>query len=213
MDELLEAIEKVMLGPERKSRLLSEEEKKITAYHEGGHALVAQMMSEADPVHKISIISRGHAAGYTLKLPDKERSLKTKASFLAELAVAMGGYVAEKLTSGPENITTGASNDLQVATKLARSMVTRYGMSDLLGPRTFGHREEMVFLGKELTERRDYSEKAAETIDAEVTRLMKEAESTAETILKKNQNKLEEIKDILLKKEIIEKEEFDSLFK
>jgi cell division protease FtsH len=164
-DELFEAIEKVMLGPERRSRMLDEEEKKTTAYHEAGHALVAHETPGADPVHKISIISRGHAAGYTLKLPEKEKHLKSKKEFLAELAMALGGYVAEREVFGEENLTTGASNDLKVATQIAKTIVTQYGMSDKLGPRTYGQREEMVFLGRDITEHRDYSEKAAEAID------------------------------------------------
>jgi cell division protease FtsH len=211
-DELLEAIEKVMLGPERKSRMLDEDEKKLTAYHEAGHALVAHETPGADPVHKISIISRGHAAGYTLKLPDKEKHLKSKKEFLAELAVALGGYVAEREIFGEENLTTGASNDLKVATSLAKTIITQYGMSDKLGPRTYGQREEMVFLGRDLNEHRDYSEKAAESIDEEITRLMKEAQKQAEVILDSQKPALEKIVAELLKKETIEKEEFEKLF-
>jgi len=212
MDELMEAIEKVMLGPERKSRMLSFEEKKLTAYHEAGHALVAHESPHADPVHKISIISRGHAAGYTLKLPAKEKYLKSKAEYLAELAVALGGYATEKLIFGEDELTTGASSDLRIATGLARAMITQYGMSDKLGPRTYGHKEEMVFLGRDITEQKDYSEKAAEAIDEEVTRLMKEAEKKAHAIVLKNKEMLDTIAEILLKKETIEKEEFEKLF-
>jgi len=212
MEELTDSIEKVMLGPERRSRVISDDEKKITAYHEAGHALVAHEMPNSDPVHKISIVSRGHAAGYTLKLPSHDKYFKNRAEFLAELAVSLGGYAAEKLIFGDENLTTGASNDLRVSTRLARTMVTQYGMSDKLGPRTYGHREEMVFLGRDITEQKDYSEKAAELIDEEVTKLMKDAEKKAQTLLQKNKAKLEEIVAILLKKEIIEKEEFEALF-
>lgn len=211
-DELYEAIEKVMLGPERKSRALSDDEKKITAYHEAGHALVAHETPGADQVHKISIISRGHAAGYTLKLPEKEKHLKSKKEFLAELAVALGGYVAEREIFGEENLTTGASNDLKVATSIARTIITQYGMSEKLGPRTYGHREEMVFLGRDITERKDYSERAAEAIDDEVTRLMKEAQKTAQSVLHNNRKMLDKIVEILLKKEVMEKEEFEGLF-
>ncbi|MBU1179365.1 ATP-dependent zinc metalloprotease FtsH [Patescibacteria group bacterium] len=213
MDELTESIEKVMLGPERKSRILSPEEKRVTAYHEAGHALVAHESPHSDSVHKISIISRGHAAGYTLKLPEKEKYLKTRGEFLAELAVAMGGYAAEKIIFGEEMLTTGASNDLKVATRLARTMVTQYGMSEKLGPRTYGQKEDVVFLGRDFAEQKDYSEKAAEMIDEEVTRLMKEAEIKAQGILTKNKSMLDKIVDVLLKKETIEKEEFESLFK
>ncbi|PIR66536.1 MAG: cell division protein FtsH [Parcubacteria group bacterium CG10_big_fil_rev_8_21_14_0_10_36_14] len=213
MDELTEAIEKVMLGPERKSRVLSKEEKEITAYHEAGHALVAHESPYSDLVHKISIISRGHAAGYTLKLPEKERYLKTRGEFLAELAVALGGYATEKMIFGESDLTTGASNDLRVATRLARTMVTQYGMSEKLGPRTYGHKEDVVFLGRDFTEQKDYSETTAQVIDEEITHLMKEAEKKAHEIISKNKEKLKEIVDILLKQEIIEKEEFESLFK
>ena len=213
MDELIDSIEKVLLGPERKSRVLSKEERKITAYHEAGHALVARKTPHSDQVHKISIISRGHAAGYTLKLPAKEKYLKTRGEFLAELAVAMGGYSAEKMIFGEENLTTGASNDLKVATRLARTMVTQYGMSEKLGPRTYGQKDDVVFLGRDIAEQKDYSEKAAEMIDEEVTRLMKEAEIKAQNILTKNKIMLDKIVNILLKKETIEKEEFESLFK
>ena len=213
MDELIESIEKVMLGPERKSRVLSKEEKKVTAYHEAGHALVAQKIARADAVHKISIISRGHAAGYTLKLPKKETYLKTQGEFLAELTVALGGRVAEIMIFGKENLTTGASNDLRVSTRLARTMITQYGMSEKLGPRTYGHKEDVVFLGRDIAEQKDYSEHAAEMIDEEITKLMKEAEKRAEKILTENKSKLEEVVKILLKKEVIEKEEFENLFK
>jgi cell division protease FtsH len=212
MEELTESVEKVMLGPERKSRVLSPEEKKLTAYHEAGHALVAHETPHADPVHKISIISRGHAAGYTLKLPEKEKHLRNRGEFLAELAVALGGYVTEKMIFGDENLTTGASNDLRVATDLARTMVTQYGMSDKLGPRTYGQREEVVFLGRDWAEQKNYSEKAAEMIDEEVTRLMKDAEKKAAAIMQKNKELMDRIVEILLKKETIEKEEFEGLF-
>ncbi len=212
MEELTESVEKVMLGPERKSRVLSPEDKKLTAYHEAGHALVAHEMPQSDLVHKISVISRGHAAGYTLKLPEKERYLRNRGEFLAELAVALGGYVTEQMIFGDENLTTGASNDLRVATDLARTMVTQYGMSEKLGPRTYGRREEMIFLGRDFNEQKNYSEKAAELIDDEVTRLMREAEKKAQAIITKNKPMLETIVELLLKKETIEKEEFEALF-
>ncbi len=212
MDELFDSIEKVMLGPERRNRLISDDEKKLTACHEAGHALVAHETPHSDPVHKISVISRGHAAGYTLKLPTHDKYFKNRAEFLAELAVALGGYAAEKIIFGDENLTTGASNDLRVATDLARTMVTQYGMSEKLGPRTYGQREEMVFLGRDFNERKNYSEKAAELIDEEVTKLMKEAEKKAQSLIIKHKEKLEEIIAVLLKKEIIEQEEFEALF-
>lgn len=211
-EELFESVEKVMLGPERKSRMLSEREKKVTAYHEGGHALVAHEVPASDPVHKVSIISRGHAGGYTLKLPTEDKRLRTKAEFLADLAVSLGGHVAEREIFGADNLTTGASNDLHQATRLAKNIVTRYGMSEALGPRTFGEREELIFLGREITEQRDYSEKVAEKIDDEISRLIREAMQTAERIIRDRRDKLDLIANTLLEKETLEKEQFEALF-
>lgn len=208
-NELIEAIEKVMLGPERKSHILSVDEKKITAYHEAGHALVAAMLKDADTVHKVSIISRGRAAGYTLKLPDRDKHLKSKKEFLAELAVALGGYSAEQLVF--DELTTGAANDLQVATKLARKLVTAFGMSERLGPVTFGESHEMIFLGRDIGEQRNYSEKVAQKIDEEVSKFLADAHKKALSILKKYRGKLEEISARLIEKETIEQEEFASL--
>ena len=210
MEELLESIEKVMLGPERKSHILTVEERKVTAYHEAGHAIVAHILPHADPVHKISIISRGRAAGYTIKLPTEDRQLKTKSAFLDELAVLLGGQVAERMAMG--DITTGPSNDLKEATHIARKLITEYGMSALLGPRTFGERGDMIFLGRDLAEHRDYSEKMAETIDKEIAQLMADAKKTAEAILKKNRTIMDAIVAALLKKETLEKEEFEAFF-
>jgi cell division protease FtsH len=208
---VLESIEKVMLGPERKSYILSEAEKKVTAYHEGGHALVAHLLPDADDVHKVSIVSRGTAAGYTLKLPDEDKRMHRKKEFLADLAVSLGGYVAETDIFGKDNLTTGASSDLRKATNLARRLVTDYGMSEILGPRTYGEKDEMIFLGKEVHHQRDYSEKVAETIDAEVSRLLTEAMATARQILTDNRAKLDKIASELLEKETIEKEAFEKL--
>src|SRR3989344_2924571 len=207
--EFIEAIEKVMLGPERKSRVLSMREKEIAAYHEGGHALVAAMLPHADPVHKISIISRGRAAGYTLKLPVEDKHLHSKNEFLADLAVAMGGYAAEELIYG--DLTTGASNDLSVATNLARKLVTVFGMSEKLGPVVFGDRHEMVFLGKEIGEQRNYSEKVAQKIDEEISNFLSDARKEASQICKKYRRKLDQISSILMKQETIEQEEFNKL--
>jgi len=212
MAELLESVEKVMLGPERKSRILSLEERRITAYHEAGHALVAHELAHADAVHKISIISRGHAAGYTLKLPTEDRHLRSKAEFIDDLAVSLGGYTAEREIFGNDQLTTGASNDLRQATRLARRIITEYGMSDVLGPRTFGEHSEMIFLGREITQQRDYSEKVAEDIDSEITKLTNAAMKTAQTIIRRERSRMEEIVRILLTKETIEQEEFESLF-
>lgn len=210
MDELTESIEKVILGPERKSRAINEKEKKIIAYHEAGHALVASNLKNADPVQKVSIISRGQAGGYTLAVPIEDKRLYSQAYFADELATLLGGYVSEKINF--DEVTTGASNDLERATHMARNLVTRYGMSNL-GPRTFGKKGELVFLGKEISEEKDYSEKTAQDIDKEVSRFMGEARETAERIIKEKKDVLEKIVKVLLEKETIEKEEFESLIK
>lgn len=210
MDEILPSIEKVLLGPERRSHLLSNNERLVTAYHEGGHALVAHELPNTDPVRKISIISRGQAAGYTLKLPTEDRAMRRRAEFLDDIAVALGGFVAEKMVFG--DMTTGASNDLRTATRSARNLVTRYGMSDAMGPRTFGEQEEMIFLGRQINETRDYSEKTAEGIDAEISRMIMEGMKTAERILTKKRAKLDEIANILIEKETIEQDGFEALF-
>ena len=172
MSELTESIEKVILGPERRGRVINKKEKEIIAYHEGGHALVGASLRYADPVQKVSIISRGHAGGYTLSVPSEDKSLHSHNYFLDELAMFLGGYASEKLIFG--DITTGPSSDLERATQMARSMVTRYGMSRL-GARTFGKKDEMVFLGREMHEERDYSEKTAQDIDIEVSHLIDHA--------------------------------------
>jgi cell division protease FtsH len=211
-NELLESIEKVLLGPERKSHILSEKERKITAYHEAGHALVSHSLPNADSVHKVSIISRGSAAGYTMKLPSEDKRMHRKAEFLDDLAVSLGGYVAESEIFGKENLTTGASSDLRSATRLARRLITDYGMSDTLGPRTYGEKEEMVFLGKEIHHERDYSEKVAEQIDHEITTLLTTAMETAKRVITERRNMLDKIAAVLLEKETIEKEEFEALF-
>ena len=208
MLELREAIEKVMLGPERRSHVLNEEEKKITAYHEGGHALVASSLKNADPVQKVSIVSRGHAAGYTLNVPLKDRSLHFRSYYLDQLAVLLGGYVTEEAIFG--EVTTGASNDLERATTLARRLVTRFGMSKL-GPMTYGKNEEMVFLGKEIHEQKNYSEKIAEEIDQQVHNFIEEAYRRSLEIIKQKRDTLERIVKELLEKETIEKERFDEL--
>ncbi|MBU1038880.1 ATP-dependent zinc metalloprotease FtsH [Patescibacteria group bacterium] len=209
LSDCLEAIEKVMLGPERKSHILSTKEKKITAYHEAGHALIAHLLPKADPVHKVSIIARGQAAGYTLKLPSEDKYMHQRSEFEADLAVMLAGHATEKEIFG--EVTTGAQNDLQQATKLARKLVTEYGMSDKLGPRTFGLKEEMIFLGREISEQRDYSEKVAEAIDDEVGRFLKTAYQTAHSLIKKNKAKLDKLANTLISQEVLEKEAFEQL--
>jgi cell division protease FtsH len=211
LDELKEAIEKVMLGPARKSHILSVEEKKVTAYHEGGHALVGTVLAQSDPVHKVTILSRGRAAGYTMKLPFEEKHLKTKTSFLDEIAALLGGYAAEKLVFN--ELTTGASNDLKVATGIARKLVTAYGMSDNLGPITLGESHEMVFLGRDMGEQRNYSEAVAKQIDDEVSEIMNNALKRAVTVLTENRSYLDKIADALVAKETLEQDEFNELVK
>jgi len=210
-DELRECIEKVLLGPERKSNILSKKEKEITAYHESGHALIAALLPNADPVQKISIISRGQAAGYTLKLPLEDKHLYTRSEFIDELTVLLGGYVAEKLVF--KDITTGASNDLQKATELARRLITKYGMSEKLGPRTFGGKEEMIFLGREIATEKDYSEETASQIDKEVSTFTDNAYKAAKKLLIEHRKKLEQIAQVLIKKEVIERKQFERLMK
>ncbi|MDP3769350.1 MAG: ATP-dependent zinc metalloprotease FtsH [bacterium] len=209
--DFINSIEKVMLGPERKSNLLSPKEKEISAHHEAGHALVAASLPNADPVHKISIVSRGRAAGYTLKIPLEDRHLYSRAHFLDEMAVSLGGYVAEQLVFG--DLTTGASDDLRKATDLARSLVTRFGMSEKIGPMVLGEKEEMIFLGKEIGTERNYSEATAQLIDQEVKLLINGAYACAKDVLTRRREKLEEIARVLIEKETIEREEFNKLVK
>ena len=208
-DSIAKSIEKVMLGPERKSLLLSEKEKKITAYHEAGHALVAHILPEADPVHKVSIISRGRAGGYTMSLPSQDKRFHSKSEFLADLAVLLAGHAIEQKVF--KDITTGASSDLKKATNLAKQMVTEYGMSKRLGARTFGDKEELIFLGKEFGEQRDYGEKFAQIIDEEISCLLNESYAQAEATINENNDKLERVVRALLEKETIEKQEFEDL--
>jgi len=208
MINLINSIEKVMLGPERKSRVINKKEKEIIAYHEAGHALVAANLKNSDPVHKVSIISRGQAGGYTLAVPSEDVRLHSKGYFVDELATFLGGYASEKKTFG--EVTTGASNDLERATHMARAMVTRYGMSDL-GPRTFGKKEELIFLGKEISEEKDYSEHTAQAIDKQVSDFINQAFETSNKILDDKKEVLEKLVAALLEKETIEKSEFEEI--
>ncbi len=211
LQECFDSVEKVMLGPERKSRLLNEKEKKITAYHEAGHALVAHILPHSDPVHKVSIVARGQAGGYTLKLPLEDKHMHSKADFLDNISVLLAGHAAEKEIF--HDITTGASSDLKQATVLARKLVTEYGMSERLGPRTFGDHDELIFLGREITEQRDYSEKVAQAIDQEVSTFIKQSYEKARKVIRTMRPKLELIVKKLLEKETLEQEEFEALFK
>ena len=209
--EFLDSIEKVILGPERKSYLLIPEEKKIAAYHEAGHALVSAFIPSAEKVQKISIIARGQAAGYTLRLPEEDRHFKTKSQFLGDMAVLLGGYLAEKIVFG--DITTGASDDLKKATDIARALVTKYGMSEKIGPLNLAGGEEAVFLGREIVTAKDYSEELANEVDEEVRKFIHKAYKKAEAILKKKRKILDKLAETLLEKEIIEKEEFEKIIR
>lgn len=209
MQELEESIDRVIAGPERKSRRISPKEKEITAYHEAGHALVAKMLPNADPVHKISIVARGISLGHTRQLPAEDRYLMTRSQFNDMLATLLAGYTAEKLIF--DEMTTGGADDIERATTIARKMTTDYGMSDRLGPRTFGHKEELVFLGREITEQRNYSEQVAQVIDEEVHNLIEHASQVATKILSENKDRLIRIAQELIAKETLEGEELEAV--
>ncbi|NOY97684.1 MAG: ATP-dependent zinc metalloprotease FtsH [Chloroflexi bacterium] len=208
--EFEEAIERVIAGPARKSRLISEEEKRIVAYHEAGHAVVMHAIPESDPVQKVSIIARGQAGGYTLALPEDDRILASRRKLMAQMIGLLGGRAAEELVF--DDITSGASNDLERVTKLARSMVTRLGMSSELGPMVYGQKEELIFLGREISEQRDYSDAVAEQIDVEVRKLVTEAYKQARKLLTKYRDKLDAVAERLLEDETINRDEFERIF-
>ena len=210
MSDLLESIDRVTMGPERRTRVISQKEKEIVAYHEGGHALVGHLLEHGDPVQKISIVSRGMAAGYTKSLPEEDRMFYSRPQLIDRITMALGGRVAEEITFN--EVTTGASNDLEQVTQIARAMVTRYGMSESLLPRTFGKREEMVFLGREISEMRDYSEKVAQEIDEEVQSIVVDAYHTAKRLLLENYPKLVQIARYLMLHESIEGPDLEQLF-
>jgi len=205
-EDMAVSIEKVMLGPERKSKVFSEKEKKITAYHEAGHALVAASLPNADPVHKISIVSRGRAGGYTMKLPTEDRHLYTREYFLDELAVSLGGYAAEETVFG--EITTGSSDDIRKATSLARGLVTRYGMSEKIGPVAWDDQSDLVFLGHDIGHEKKYSEEIASLVDMEVERFMKQSLEKAKHIVREKKEKLSEIAEYLIQHETMEQDMF-----
>jgi cell division protease FtsH len=209
MAELEESVERVIAGPERKSRLMSSEEKRIIAYHEAGHALVTHVLPKCDPVHKVSIIARGMALGYTMALPEEDRRLMSRTKFRDDLASRLGGRAAEELVFG--DVTTGAADDLERVTELARAMVTRYGMSEKLGPMTFGQKEELVFLGKEIGEQRDYSDAVAQEIDHEVRGIVHEAYERATDVLTRHREQLNLIAEQLIEVETLDSEEFVAL--
>ncbi len=209
--DIINSIEKVLLGPERKSHILTKKEKEVVAYHEAGHALVSYFLPGCDQVQKISIISRGQAAGYTLRMPKEEKSLRSKSEFVNDIAVLLGGYISEEIKF--KEITTGASNDLRGATYLANKLVTEYGMSKVLGPRTFGEKHEMIFLGREISEKRNFSEKTALLIDQEISKFINSSYEKAKNVLTKNNEKLDKIAKLLLEKETLEKGEFAQAMK
>ena len=197
------------MGPERKSRIISEKDRRVTAYHEGGHALVARAIPQADPVRKITILPRGQALGVTSLVPDQDRYNKTRSEMLASLAVFMGGRVAEEVVFG--EITTGASNDIERATEIARDMVCRFGMSDTIGPVNYGHKQSQVFLGRDISEHRNYSENTSQAIDAEVRRILTESYERARNILQDHRQDLDKLTDLLMEKELVEAAELDEL--
>ena len=211
MAELEEASEKVSMGPERRSHIVSEKDRKLTAYHESGHAIVAHLLPHADPVHKVTIIPRGAAGGYTMMLPTEEQNYKTKSQLLADIRVALGGRIAEALIL--DEISTGASGDLQSVTNTARAMVTRWGMSDELGPIVFGEQQEQVFLGKNLGHERNYSEEIAAKIDAEIHRIVEEAYKDVTKLLSDNEKFLHDMANALLEEETIDAKAVDNLYK
>ena len=202
MPEVEEAMERCIAGPERKSRVITDDERKVIAYHEGGHALVGHVLENSDPVHKISIISRGQALGYTLQLPEEDHFLQTRNGMLDELAVLLGGRTAEELFC--DDITTGASNDLERASKMAREMVTRYGMSDELGAQVFGEAQHQVFLGRDYADHQDYSAVTAKRIDDEVERIMREAHERARKVLEDRKDQMDTMAGVLLDHETVE---------
>jgi cell division protease FtsH len=209
-DEFEEAIERVIAGPERKSRLISDEEKRIIAYHEAGHAVVAHALPEGDPVHKVSVTARGMAGGYTIMLPEGDRTLMSKRKLIADMVGLLGGRAAEDIAFN--DITSGASNDLERVTKMARAMITRLGMSDSLGPMVYGQKEELIFLGREISEQRDYSEAIAEKIDAEVRKLVGDAYEQAKQLIVQYRDKLDAVAQHLMEFETINREEFEEIF-
>ena len=206
--EVLESIEKVILGPEKRSRVMTDKEREMTAYHEAGHAIAGHFLPECDPVRKVSIIGRGMAGGYTLSMPERDVRYNTLAKFKDDLAMILGGYVTEKLIYGDVQLSTGPSNDLKKATQMARSMIMRYGMSDKLGPRQYGENEELIFLAQEIHDKKNYSEKTAEVIDEEINRVLDDAEKRSSEIIKQHRDAMDRLVKALLEKETVEQEEF-----
>ncbi|HEX2266314.1 MAG TPA: cell division protein FtsH, partial [Solirubrobacterales bacterium] len=209
MNELEEGIMRVIAGPEKKTRVMSEKERLVTAYHEVGHAIVGQLLEHTDPVHKISIISRGQALGYTISLPSEVKFLTSRAELTDTMAMTLGGRAAEEIVFG--EITTGASNDLEKVTETAKQMVMRFGMSERLGPRVFGHDRGQPFLGREFSSEADYSDEIAREIDDEIRRIVESAHQTAKGLLSEQRDQLERISKLLLERETIDAKEFVAL--
>jgi cell division protease FtsH len=211
MRELQEAVERVAMGgPERRSRLISPKEKQVVAYHEAGHAVLARLCEQSDPVQKVTIVPRGGAGGYVWRVSERDRVMANRTYFMDNITVALGGRVAEELVFG--DVSNGASMDIQQLTQMARSMVTKYGMSETMGPLQFGQQDEMVFLGRELAEQRDYSEEVAEAIDQEVRRIVDTAYTRARTLLGTNMEKLHNVARALLDNETLNMDEFEEVF-
>jgi len=207
--QLEEGIMRVIAGPEKKTRVMSEKERRITAFHEMGHAIVAHYLDNTDPVHKISVISRGQALGYTISLPTEDKFLTTRAELSDTMAMTLGGRAAEEICFG--EVTTGASNDLEKVTATAKQMIMRFGMSEKLGPRVFGHDHGQPFLGREFSSEPDYSDEIAREIDDEIRRVVEDAHQTARQVLESHREQLDYVSDVLLRRETIEREEFIQL--
>ena len=211
MEDVEMAIDKIIAGPEKKSRIISDEEKENTAYHEVGHALLSKLLNNSDPLHKVTIIPRGMALGVTMTLPEKDHLTYKKEQLLDQITMLLGGRIAEELVFGPDKITTGAHNDLERATNIAKKMVTAYGMSDALGPLTFGKRNEHVFLGRDFGSERDFSEEIAFKIDTEIRSIIDARYEIAKNLLTENRDIMEEIAKVLLEKETLDKDEIDEI--
>jgi cell division protease FtsH len=207
-EHIIESIEKVLLGPQKKSRVMSKREREMTAYHEAGHAVVAHFLKNCDPVRKVSIIGRGMAGGYTLSMPDKDKNYRTISQFRDDIAMALGGYVAETTVYGADQLSTGPSNDLKQATNSAKSMVLRFGMSEKLGPRMYGENDELIFLAQEIHEKKNYSEKTAELIDEEINALLQEGKARAKKTFDEHRAEVDKLVAVLLEKETVEQDEF-----
>jgi cell division protease FtsH len=212
-DMIFESIDKVIIGPAKKSRVMTEHDKEMTAYHEAGHAVVGYFLPEADTVRKVSIVGRGRAGGYTLSMPEDDVRYTTIKRMKDQMAMIMGGYVTEKMVYGADMLSTGPSSDLKKVTDMATKMVKLYGMSDKLGPRQFGDNEEMIFLAQEIHDKKNYSNKTAEDIDAEISRLIGEAHDTADRIVREKRNKMDALVKRLLEVETVEQDEFEQIMK